>query len=60
MARETGGLDLVVVDYLQLLQMESKENNRCHGSCKYYARVEISGKRLGDPSNCSLPTESSS
>ena len=28
MARETGGLDLVVVDYLQLLQMESKENNR--------------------------------
>ena len=28
MARETGGLDLVIVDYLQLLQMESKENNR--------------------------------
>ena len=28
MARETGGLDLVIVDYLQLLQMESKENSR--------------------------------
>ncbi len=49
MARETGGLDLVIVDYLQLLQMESKDNNRVTEVANITRELKFLAKELDIP-----------
>lgn len=49
MAREMDGLDLVIVDYLQLLQMESKENNRVTEVANITRELKFLAKELEIP-----------
>ena len=49
MARETGGLDLVIVDYLQLLQMGSNENNRVTEVANITRELKFLAKELNIP-----------
>lgn len=49
MARETGGLDLVIVDYLQLLQMQSKDINRVTEVANITRELKFLAKELNIP-----------
>ncbi len=49
MQREKGGLDLVIVDYLQLLQMQSKEANRVTEVANITRELKSLAKELNIP-----------
>ena len=52
MKRERGGLDLVIVDYLQLLQMQSKVENRVHEIAGITRELKFLAKELEIPVIC--------
>ena len=49
MARETGGLDMIIVDYLQLLQMQSKDINRVTEIANITRELKFLAKELDIP-----------
>ena len=51
-AREAGGLDLVVVDYLQLMRTATPSENRVNEISRNFPLVESIGKGNGLPSHC--------